>query len=166
MGLIFCQSVQLNAIYRVSLPGLMLSGHMFGLTVLSGRTRAAGNDKIVNSVGNQTFTFTLVCSSWPGPGTHQGHGECEPQVTASPGIGTCQRMGNQDDWGDILRCSPRVVTPHAWSPEVLTVRALKLIVESGQLGSSLHSQPRHAAPLLSWRSSFLHLSPPASSGMY
>ena len=31
-------------------------------------------------------------------------------------------------------------------PEVLTVRALKLIVESGQVGSS---QPPHAAPLLS-----------------
>ena len=46
----------LNAIYQVSL--LAENVQMFGLTVLLGRARAAGNDKIVNSVGNQTFTFT------------------------------------------------------------------------------------------------------------
>ena len=59
--LIFCQSVQLylNAIYQVSLHGPSAeSVQMYGLTVLLGRTQAGGNDKIVNSVGNQTFTFS------------------------------------------------------------------------------------------------------------
>ena len=63
----------LNAIYQVSL--LAENVQMFGLTVLLGRARAAGNDKIVNSVGNQTFTFTQqLCAppSDPAPSTHHG----------------------------------------------------------------------------------------------
>ena len=54
--LIFSQSVQLDAKYQVRV--MMLSVQMFGLTVLFGRTRAAGNDKILNSgMGEPNFHF-------------------------------------------------------------------------------------------------------------